>query len=87
MSRIYLRQELRYRDGAFGDRTVADAKNFLSNFFKELQIMNTKLLQSLLFAVIAATSSLTLAQSAPADARDQAASAFPHAPVGSPFIE
>ena len=62
-------------------------KTFSQNFFKELQIMNTKLLQSLLFAVIAATSSLTLAQSAPADARDQAASAFPHAPVGSPFIE
>ena len=49
--------------------------------------MNTKLLQSLLFAVIAATSSLALAQSNPADSRDQATSAFPHAPVGSPFIE
>ena len=49
--------------------------------------MNAKLLQSLLFAVIAATSSLALAESNPADSRDQATSAFPHAPVGSPFIE
>ena len=49
--------------------------------------MNTKLLHSLLFAVIAATSSLALADNLPADAREQATSAFPHAPVGSPFIE
>ena len=49
--------------------------------------MNTKLLQSLLFAVIAATSSLGLANNLPADSREQATSAFPHAPVGSPFIE
>ena len=49
--------------------------------------MNTKLLQSLLFVVVAATSSLALAQSTPADSRDQASSAFPYTPVGSPNIE
>ena len=48
--------------------------------------MNTKLLQSLLFVVVAATSSLALADAA-GDSKQMQSSAFPYTPVGSPFIE
>lgn len=50
--------------------------------------MNAKhIVSSLLFALIAATSSLGLAQSVSGDSKQAQSSAFPHTPVGSPNIE
>lgn len=50
--------------------------------------METKrLVSSLLFVVVAATSSLALAEAGSADQKEAQSSAFPHAPVGSPNIE
>lgn len=49
--------------------------------------MTAKLLRSVLFAVVAATSAVAFAQNMPADSHDQASSTFPSSPVGNPFIE
>ena len=50
--------------------------------------MNTKqVVSSLLFVLVAATSSLALAQSSASDSKEAQSSAFPHTPVGSPNIE
>ena len=46
-----------------------------------------KLLQSLLFAVIAVTSTFALAESGQAVSQEQTSSAYPTSPVGNPFIE
>jgi len=50
--------------------------------------MNTKqVVSSLLFVLVAATSSLGFAQSAPGDSKQMQSSTFPYTPVGSPNIE
>ena len=50
--------------------------------------MNAKrIVSSLLFVPVAATSSVALAQIAAGDSKEAQASAFPHTPVGNPNIE
>ena len=50
--------------------------------------MNTKrMVSSLLFVLVAATSSLALANNVAGDWKEANSSAFPYTPVGSPNIE
>ncbi len=50
-------------------------------------MITKRIVPSLLFLVMAATSTLALAQSGAADSNERPVSAFPYTPVGNPNIE